>query len=154
MDRPGLGAVIMAALVFAASVSARAGDGMLQTVSATELRANTHGHFIARAEINGRDIVVMIDTGATAVALSYEDAEEAGLRPGGLDFDIPISTANGIGMAARVRLDRVEIDGVRVHDVEGVVLPEGMLRGSLLGMSYLSRLRSFKIEDGVLRLED
>ncbi len=154
MSRPGLGAMIVAALAFAASAAARADDGMLQAASATELTANAYGHFIARAEINGRDIVVMIDTGATAVALSYEDAQEAGLRPGSLDFDIPISTANGVGKAARVRLDRVEIDGVRVHDVEGVVLPEGALRGSLLGMSYLSRLRSFKIEDGVLHLED
>ncbi|MGQ0485847.1 MAG: hypothetical protein ACT4SY_10920 [Hyphomicrobiales bacterium] len=43
---------------------------------------------------------------------------------------------------------------MRVYDVEGVVLPEGALRGSLLGMSYLGRLRSFRIEDGVLHLED
>jgi aspartyl protease family protein len=154
MDRRRLSVIAMAVFAFAAAEAVRADEAMLQVASATELTANANGHFIARAEINGRDIVVMVDTGATAVALSYEDAEEAGLRPGSLDFDIPIATANGVSKAARVRLDRVEIDGVRVYDVEGVVLPEGALRGSLLGMSYLSRLRSFKVEDGVLYLED
>lgn len=122
--------------------------------SVAELKANGQGHFITKAEINGRAILVMIDTGATAVALSYEDAQDAGLRPGSLDFDIPVGTANGITKAARIMLDRVEVDGVRVRDVEGLVLPEGAMQGSLLGMSYLIRLRSFKVEDGVLTLKD
>jgi len=154
MNISGLGAIAMAALACAAPQAAGTGEAMLQAASATELKADTRGHFIVQAEINGRDIWVMVDTGATAVALSYEDAREAGLKPGSLDFNIPINTANGVGMAARVKLDRVEIDGVRVYDVDGVVLPEGALHGSLLGMSFLSRLRSFKVEDSVLYLED
>ena len=154
MNRSGLGAIAMAVFAYAAPATVRAEEAMLRAASATELKADSRGHFIVQAEINGRDIWVMVDTGATAVALSYEDAKEAGLRPGSLDFNIPITTANGVGMAARVKLDRVEIDGVRVYDVDGMVLPEGALRGSLLGMSYLSRLRSFRIEDGVLHLED
>jgi len=154
MNRSGLGAIAMAVFAYAAPATVRAEEAMLQAASATELKADSRGHFIVQAEINGRDIWVMVDTGATAVALSYEDAKEAGLRPGSLDFNIPITTANGVGMAARVKLDRVEIDGVRVYDVDGMVLPEGALRGSLLGMSYLSRLRGFKVEDGVLYLED
>lgn len=154
MNRSGLGAIAMAVFAYAAPATVGAEEAMLQAASATELKADSRGHFIVQAEINGRDIWVMVDTGATAVALSYEDAKEAGLRPGSLDFNIPITTANGVGMAARVKLDRVEIDGVRVYDVDGVVLPEGALRGSLLGMSYLSRLRGFKVEDGVLYLED
>ena len=124
------------------------------TASVAELKANAQGHFVTKAEINGRDVLVMIDTGATAVALSYEDAKDAGLRPSSLDFDIPVGTANGIAKAARIMLDRVEVDGVRVRDVEGLVLPEGAMQGSLLGMSYLIRLRSFKVEDGVLTLKD
>lgn len=154
MNRSGLGAIAMVVFAYAAPATVRAEEAMLRAASATELKADSRGHFIVQAEINGRDIWVMVDTGATAVALSYEDAKEAGLRPGSLDFNIPITTANGVGMAARVKLDRVEIDGVRVYDVDGMVLPEGALRGSLLGMSYLSRLRGFKVEDGVLYLED
>jgi aspartyl protease family protein len=154
MGRPAISTIAVLAFGLAAAQPAVAVEPLLQAASATELKADSRGHFIVRAEINGSDIMVLVDTGASAVALSYEDASDAGLRPGSLDFNIPIATANGIAKAARVKLDRVEIDGVRVYDVDGMVLPEGTLRGSLLGMSFLSRLRSFKVEDGVLYLED
>ena len=120
----------------------------------TEIKADDRGHFIAKAEIDGSDITVMVDTGASVVALSFEDADEIGLRPASLTYDTPVMTANGQTNAARVTLRRVEIDGVRVRDVAGMVLPAGSMDGSLLGMSFLSHLRSFRIEDGVLRLED
>ena len=120
----------------------------------TEINADASGHFFTTADINGHDIGVLVDTGATAVALSYEDASEAGLRPGTLDFDVPVSTANGVVNAARVKIDRIAIDGLEVEDVDAMVLPEGALRGTLLGMSFLGRLSSFKVEDGVLRLKD
>jgi len=127
---------------------------MPQLLAATELKADRNGHYVAEAEINGATILVMVDTGATGVALSYEDADKAGLRPRGLDFDIPVNTANGVVKAARVTLRRVEVDNVRVRDVDGLVLPEGAMRGSLLGMSFLGRLSSFRIENGVLYLRD
>lgn len=120
----------------------------------TELQANSYGHYVASASINGSDIMVMVDTGATSVALSYEDAASAGLRPGSLDYDVPVSTANGIAHAARVTLDRVSIDGIEIDNVDALVLPEGALNGTLLGMSFLGRLSSFRIEDGVLVLKD
>jgi aspartyl protease family protein len=123
-------------------------------MSATELKKDKSGHFRAKAGINGTDIHVLVDTGATVVALSYEDAEEVGLRPRHLDFKVPVSTANGTAKAAAVILDRVEIDGVEVEDVQGLVLPEGALKGTLLGMSFLGRLSGFKVEDGVLHLEE
>ena len=97
---------------------------------------------------------MIVDTGASAVALSYQDAQAAGLRPSSLTYDVPIQTANGIGKAARVTLREVEIDNVRVSDVEGLVLQDGALRGTLLGMSFLSKLRSFQIEDGKLILKN
>lgn len=120
----------------------------------TELKAVQGGHFVTSADINGTAITVLVDTGATAVALSYEDAMSVGLRPGSLDYNVPISTANGMTQAARVKIDRIAIDGVEVEDVDGLVLPEGALRGTLLGMSFLSRLDSFKVEDGVLLLKN
>jgi len=131
-------------------------DGIpqLRLMSVTELKANGSGHFITKASINGADITVLVDTGATTVALSFEDAQDAGLRPGHLDFDVPVATANGVAKAARVRIDRIEVGDVEVDDVDGMVLPEGALRGTLLGMSFLGRLQSFRIEDGVLYLRD
>ena len=132
----------------------RAGYDVAEAKAVTELKADARGHFITDAEIEGTTVKVMVDTGASAVALSYEDADRAGLRPFALDYDVPVATANGIAQAARVTLRRVEVDNVMVRDVDGLVLPQGAMHGTLLGMSYLGKLRSFKVEDGVLSLED
>ena len=126
----------------------------LMLMALTELKAGSMGHYSARATINKADIDVMVDTGASVVALSYEDAQNAGLRPNTLDFTVDVSTANGAVKAARVKLDRVEIDTVRVDDVDALVLPQGALKGTLLGMSFLSKLTSFKSENGVLTLKN
>ena len=122
--------------------------------AATELKSGQNGHYFVTADINGRSTKVLVDTGASAVALSYEDAKNIGLHPATLNFNIPVSTANGVTNAASVTLDKIEIDGVRVSDVEGMVLPEGAMNGSLLGMSFLSKLSSFRVEDGTLYLKN
>ena len=67
----------------------------------TEIKADDRGHFVTKAEIEGSDITVLVDTGASAVALSFEDADEIGLRPASLTYDTPIMTANGVIKAAR-----------------------------------------------------
>jgi aspartyl protease family protein len=126
----------------------------LRLMSMTVLESGGNGHFITTADINGRDIKVLVDTGATAVALSFEDAEDVGLKPRSLDFNVKISTANGEGRAARVKLKHVMIDNVKVRDVEGLVVQKGALDGTLLGMSFLSRLDSFSVEDGKLTLKN
>jgi aspartyl protease family protein len=120
----------------------------------TELKADERGHFVADAEINNATVKVIVDTGATAVALSFEDADDAGLRPNGLTFDVPVNTANGLVNAAKVTLRRVKVNGVEVRDVDGLVLPDGVMSGTLLGMSFLSRLREFRVRDGVMHLEN
>ncbi len=118
----------------------------MQLNAATALKAGQNGHFFVKAEINGRSVKVLVDTGASAVALSYEDAKDIGLRPGSLDFNVPVSTANGVTKAAGVNLDKIEIDGVRVSDVQGLVMPEGVMRGSLLGMSFWANSRVSKLK--------
>jgi aspartyl protease family protein len=122
--------------------------------ASTEITANALGHFFTTAYIEHAPIKVLVDTGASLVALSYENAEEAGLRPWTLTCDLPISTANGQVEAARVMLDRVEIDNLLVRDVEAVVLPKGAFEGTLLGMSFLNKLSGFRVEDGRLQLSD
>lgn len=153
--RPSLPLICLACALAAGSAASPAGaGGPMLLMTATEVKADGNGHFITTVSINGSTIRALIDTGATAVALSYEDAEAAGIDSRNLDFNIPVSTANGIVQAARVSIDKVEVDGVRVENVDGMVLPQGALNGTLLGMSFLSRLRSFKVEDGVLYLKD
>jgi aspartyl protease family protein len=129
-------------------------QAMPSVLAVTELKSSGNGHFIVTASINGTDVRAIVDTGATAVVLGYDDAQKVGLRPGSLDYDVQVQTANGIGKAARVTLREIEIDTVRVSDVEGLVLEDGALNGTLLGMSFLSKLRSFQVENGRLVLKN
>ncbi len=118
-----------------------------------EIPAGRSGHFVTTADINFTDVTAVIDTGASAVAISWEDAENIGLDPDFLDFVRPVNTANGIVRAAPVMLKRVAIGGVTVNDVEAWVLPKGAMRGTLIGMSFLSRLAGYRVEGGRLILE-
>ena len=122
--------------------------------SAVEIPATRSGHFFTEVEIDGRPITIMVDTGATMVALSYEDAEHAGiyLNPG--DFTHSVSTANGRARVAPVMLHSVSIGDITVRDVRAVVSEPGRLRTSLLGMSFLGRLSRFDMRPGLLVLQD
>ena len=86
-----------------------------------------HGHFHARAEINGRPIDVMVDTGASIVALTYEDARRAGVYVRDSDFTHRVSTANGLARVAPVTIDRVSIGDITVRNVPGAVTEPGKL---------------------------
>lgn len=119
-----------------------------------EIEAARNGHFHTEAEINGRDIEVMIDTGATMVSLSYEDAERAGLFLNRGDFTRGVSTANGLARVAPVTLDRVSIGDITVRNVPATVAEPGRLRTSLLGMSFLGRLSRFDLRSGMLVLQE
>jgi aspartyl protease family protein len=125
-----------------------------QIFAVTELKSGENGHYFVTVSINNTNVEAVVDTGASAVAMSYEDAEKVGLHPHTLNFDIVVSTANGQVKAARAKLSRVEIDNVRVDNVDALVLPEGALHGTLLGMSFLSKLSSFKSENGILTLKN
>ena len=117
-----------------------------------ELTAHADGHYYARAEINGRPLDVMVDTGASIVALTYEDAERAGLRLRPSDFTARVNTANGIAAVAPVTLERVSIGNITVRDVRAAVSERGRLGKTLLGMSFLSRLDRVDISSGRLTL--
>jgi aspartyl protease family protein len=119
-----------------------------------ELRAHGDGHYYAKAEVNGRPADVMVDTGASMVALTYEDAERAGVRLKPSDFKQSVSTANGTARFARVRLDRVTIGNITVRDVQAGVAERGRLAITLLGMSFLSRLERVDMRSGTLLLTE
>jgi aspartyl protease family protein len=110
------------------------------------------GHFHADAAINGRTLPVLVDTGATAVVLTYEDAVAAGISVHPGDFRYVSNTANGQARFARVRLDDVRIGDVAVRNVEAAVSQPGRLSTTLLGMSFLGQLR-MEMKGGTLVLE-
>lgn len=116
--------------------------------------ANRMGQFSADVEVNGARLRgMMVDTGATLVALSYEDAAAAGLFPAPSDYRYQVNTANGVAHVAQVRLNDIRIGNIVVHDVAAFVGERGALSGSLLGMTFLSRLSRFSVESGALILK-
>lgn len=101
------------------------------------------GHYWAEAEVNGRQVRFLVDTGASAVALTLNDARRLGIQTDQLDYSQTVLTAAGQTRAAAVQLGAVSIAGARVEDVDALVIAEG-LDTSLLGMSYLGRLSRFE----------
>lgn len=114
------------------------------------LQAGRGGHFAAEARINNRWIDVMVDTGATTVAIPYEEAVRLGIRPANSDYTVPTHTANGVRYSAPVTLREVRVGDITVRDVDGLVSPKGALSVTLLGMSFLGRLRQVEMRDGRL----
>jgi aspartyl protease family protein len=119
-----------------------------------ELKAGAFGHFHTRAEINGRPIGVMVDSGASMVAMTYEDAREAGFFVRDSDFTHQVNTANGTARVAPVTIDRISIGDITVRNVPGAVLEAGKLGTTLLGMSFLSRLQRVDMRSGMLVLQE
>lgn len=117
------------------------------------LRAGRNGHFETTARINGNPVEVMVDTGATMVALTWEDARRAGIFLRDSDFKHKVSTANGTARVAAVTLDDVAIEDIVVHNVRAVVAEPGNLQTTLLGMTFLNQLGRTEMSRGVLVLE-
>ncbi len=109
------------------------------------------GHFYVGAEVNGRPVRFMLDTGASDLVLTGADARDAGIDTGRLRYVQPTETANGRVMSAPVRLESVALGGEVDHDVPASV-SGGALDQSLLGMRYLQRWRSVRIEGDHLYL--
>jgi aspartyl protease family protein len=118
-----------------------------------DIEGNALGQYLTQAQINGRELHMIIDTGATLVSLTNEDASALGIRPAPSEFTIRLQTANGLTTAARVWLPQVRIGAVEVHDVEALVMGPDASRISLLGMSFLSRLNRFGVMGNHMRLE-
>jgi len=142
------------ARVVAPLPGAAGGAPALSAPRETRVSADRQGHFIVDAEVGGATVRMMVDTGASVVALTRSDAERAGLRPHPHDFTVPVSTANGVAKGAAATLDRVAVGGIEVEGVPAIVLEDGLLSISLLGTSFLSRLDRVEIAEDELVLED
>lgn len=108
-----------------------------------QVTKSADGHYWAEAMVDGKVVRFLVDTGATAVALTADDARRLGYNPSGLDYRYDVITAEGKVKAAAVQLRSISIAGARVDNVEALVIERG-LHTSLLGMSYLGKLQSFE----------
>ena len=110
------------------------------------------GHFVADFRVNGRSLSGIVDTGATYVALNQSAARSLGVHLAASDFTHRVRTANGITHAALVTLDRIEIGAIRVPGVGALVLKDEALSGTLIGMSFMSKLSSYRVQGQQLEL--
>lgn len=117
------------------------------------LEPDGRGHFVSEFRINGRTVEAMIDTGASVVAINASTARRIGVSVSPADFRQEVNTANGTIRAAPATLDRLEIGGIVVRDVQAVVLDDKALSGTLIGMSFLKGLDRYQVEGGRLLLE-
>ena len=102
--------------------------------------------------MDGRRLELVVDTGATTIALRASDAARLGIHPAARDYSVQVATANGITRAALVQLRMVEVGNIVVRDVPALVHADDALGVNLLGMSFLSKLR-WTHERGKLILE-
>jgi aspartyl protease family protein len=117
-----------------------------------EVARAASGDFDVTAQINGAPIAMILDTGASSVVLTREDAKAAGLPLEVLAYTTNIDTANGRTRAAPVTLDRIAVGGLVEHSIAALVARPGQLRTSLLGMSFLNRLQSWEVRGDRLLL--
>lgn len=110
------------------------------------------GHFNGDFRLNGRRITALIDTGATAVALNLSDARRIGIPVTQSDLTTMVDTANGGARATIVTIARMDIGRITVNQVEAVVLEDTALQGTLVGMSFLNRLRKFQVDGSQMLL--
>ncbi len=114
-------------------------------------RAND-GHFHMTLTLDGTPVRFVVDTGATDIVLSKQDAERIGLDPDQLIFSGIAGTANGTVRTAFARVDMIELGPVQFQNV-GISVNGGDLDQSLLGMAFLNRFERIEIAEGRLRLE-
>lgn len=123
-----------------------------EAVHAEQIPRGSNGGFAVQARINGIAAMMVVDTGATSVVLTYETAKAVGLPLELLEYNVNVQTASGQTKAARLWLDRMTIGKLVERTVPALVVPRGQLKTNLLGMSFLDRLDSFEVRADHLML--
>lgn len=111
------------------------------------------GHYWATLEVNGTPIRFVVDTGASHISLSYQDAKTAGLDPANLSYNQPFKTAGGVSHKAMVNINRISLESIEVSNISAAVSLQGQMNVSLLGMNFLNRLSGFNVEDREMTLK-
>ena len=123
-----------------------------QTDNTVALRRQPDGHFYANATVNGQGIRFLVDTGATSIVLSRNDAALAGFKPDRLNYSGRASTANGTVKTAPVRIDNFQLGNIASQRLPASV-NNSSLDVSLLGQSYLSRFNRVIIDGDIMTLQ-
>ena len=123
----------------------RIGEGVYSALSIQSERATVvltpdkNGHFVSFGSINGASVRFLVDTGATMVSMSVDEARRAGVNylAGERGYS---QTANGVTAIYKVKLAKVTLGDIILQDIDGMVHENGTLPVVLLGMSFLGKL--------------
>lgn len=138
----------------AGPASQAAGHASLpQSGRSMRVQSDGRGHYVTEFRMNGRPVEAMIDTGASVVAINRSTARRIGVDIAASDFRHEVSTANGTTRAAIAMIDEMQLGSIGLRDIQAVVLEDEALSHTLVGMSFLNRLRRFSAEAGELILE-
>jgi aspartyl protease family protein len=110
------------------------------------------GGFYLMGRVNGQTVRFLVDTGASETVLSPADAKRIGVDTAGLVFDHPSETANGVGYAAPFTADSLAVGTIRFSNVQ-MAVNQAPMSSSLLGMTFLKRLESFRVSGRKLYLK-
>jgi aspartyl protease family protein len=127
--------------------SLSASSGLNEEIS---LQRQPDGHFYVDAEVNGAKVHMLVDTGATAIALTREDARKAGI---GISIGMP--NVIGQGASGDVKGEFVTVDRIKLGDKTGESMNAVVLDGggmSLLGQTFLSKFSSVEIHGDTMVL--
>lgn len=128
------------------------GETQIEGERSVRIRRRPDGHFVVKTQVNGVSLMMLVDTGASTVVLKPADAQRLGIDVERLRYAVPVQTANGTTYAAHVRLRNLTLGPISLNDVEALVAKPGALKENLLGMSFLSRLRSYEFTTDMLTL--
>ncbi len=120
--------------------------GMLTVAS------DSRGQFIVHPQVNGFRVKMLVDTGASLIALTDVDARNLGIKLTPADYKLTLKTANGMVKGAQVMLKEIRMGEIVVRNVEATILPPQVLEVSLLGTSFLRRLAGYEVSAGRLIL--
>lgn len=133
-----------------ARISDRLGlDGQEVVGEEVRIQMSRDGHFWARARINGVERRMLIDSGASVTALSDRTAEEAGVERNALAPPIVMQTANGAAPAHPATVEELQVGNISATNLKVVVSP-ALGRVDVLGMNFLSKLKSWRVEKRTL----
>lgn len=119
--------------------------------SKAEYYISNNGHFIIAAKVNDYKVKFLLDTGASSIVLTNEDAKNANINVNDLNYNISISTANGIIYVAYKNVERLQISNKIFYNLKVAVTKSG-LNQSLLGMSFLKNVKSYSINNNKLTI--
>jgi aspartyl protease family protein len=126
-------------------------QGMSHDDGSVSFPAGPDGHFYVQATVNGGRVTFMVDTGASDVVLTPNDARRIGFDLAGLEFDQLAETANGMVRGASIEIDSLVVGPIAMSGLRAAV-NEADMSDSLLGMAFLNRLQGWRVENGVLTL--